>query len=66
MKTGTSWTCPKCGAVNVTLHDVENRTETNVVFCDVAVGGCNEMFVVSTERHAEVTALYSLKSEAVK
>jgi hypothetical protein len=66
VKIGVNWTCPKCGAVNITLHDVENRTETNVVFCAVESGGCDEMFVVSTERHAQVTALYSLKSEATK
>jgi transcription elongation factor Elf1 len=66
MKIAANWTCPTCGAVNITLHDVENRVETNVVYCDVAVGGCNEMFVVETERRAEITAVYSLKSEAIK
>jgi hypothetical protein len=66
MKIAANWTCPTCGAVNVTLHDVEHLTETNAVYCDVEIGGCDEMFVVETERHAEVKAVYSLKVEYAK
>jgi glutaredoxin len=57
-----AWSCPYCGLTNNTLFPNGVSGEPVVVYCDIDIGGCEKM-VVLTAREQITTCVRKVEGE---